>query len=153
LRKVESIDFHAHRLYAYIAGNRGKSIVIHLRVLLMVLIVLRLLMPPGICACKWSSPAARLLLGITKSERQIPSEPQRENEDDHDAGCPASPLSTGMGVAPPFDPLLPPGLALDPLPPPQETLLFCSISTEQVTFSRFKTTSAPLYLTVRALLL
>jgi hypothetical protein len=127
--------------------------VFHLRALLMVLIVLRLLMPPGICACKWSSPAARLLIGIARSERQIPSEPQRDNEDDHDAGCPASPLSTGMGVAPLIDPLLPPGLALDPLPPPQDTLLFCSISTEQEVPLDFKSTATPLYVTVRALLL
>jgi hypothetical protein len=126
--------------------------VFHLRTLLMILIVLRLLMPPGICACQWSSPAARLLIGIAQSDRQIPNEPQRDNEDDHDAGCPASPLSAGMGVAPPFDPLLPPGLALDPLPP-QEALLFCTISTEQEISVDFQSTSTPLYLTVRTLLL
>jgi hypothetical protein len=119
----------------------------------MVLIVLRLMMPPGICACQWSSPAARLLLALTQSNRQIPSEPQRDNDDDHDAGCPASPLAAGMGVAPPCDPLFPPGLALDPLPPLQEVILLCSNPTEQVTSAHFQSTSAPLYLTVRALLL
>ena len=125
----------------------------HLRALLMILMALRLLMPPGICACQWSSPAARLLLSLTQSDRQIPSEPQRDNDDDHDAGCPASPLAAGMGVAPPCERLLPPGRALDPLPPPQETLPFCSFPTDHVFSVYFKTTSAPVYLIVRALLL
>ncbi len=119
----------------------------------MILIVLRLMMPPGICACQWSSPAARLLLTLTQSNRQIPIEPQRESEDDHDAGCPASPLAAGMGVAPPCDRLLPPGLALDALLPPLETLVFFPSPAEQVPFIHSEPTSNPLYLTVRALLL
>ncbi|HTU89525.1 MAG TPA: hypothetical protein VMF69_05455 [Gemmataceae bacterium] len=124
----------------------------HLRALLIVLIVLRLLMPPGICACKWSSPAARLLIALTQLDRQIPVEQQRDNDDDHDAGCPASPLAAGMGVKPPCEPLLPPALAFDP-PPPQATLLFCSGPTEWVVSNHFDDLSTPLYLTVRALLL
>lgn len=126
----------------------------HLRSLLMILMVIRLLMPPGICACKWSSPAARMLIALLQSDRQIPSEPQRDSEDDHDAGCPASPLSAGMGVAPPCAPFLPPALALDPLlPPQQEGALFCCTPTEEANPIHFAATSPPLYLTVCALLL
>jgi hypothetical protein len=127
--------------------------VIHLRALLMVLMVLRLLMPPGICACKWSSPAARLLIALTQNQRSIPVESQPDNEDDHDAGCPASPLAAGMGVAPPCDPLLPPEPALDPPPWLADTQLFSSLHTEHVVSSHFNASSSPLYVTVRALLL
>jgi hypothetical protein len=127
--------------------------VFHLRTLLMVLIVLRLLMPPGICACQWSSPAARFLIALTQGDRQIPVEHQRDNEDDHDAGCPASPLAAGMGVAPPWDPFLPPGLAIEPVVPPQTALLFCSGPTEPVESTHLSGPAIPLYVTIRALLL
>ena len=125
----------------------------HLRTLLMVLIVMRLLMPPGICACKWSSPAARLLIALTQSDRQVPVQQERDNDDDHDAGCPASPLSAGMGVAPPCEPHFPPGLSLNPPLPLQSTLPYFSADPEPVASVRFEVPSAPLYLTVRALLL
>ena len=147
------VDLSVIGVYANRVERGERLIVFHLRALLMVLIVLRLLMPPGICACQWSSPAARMLLALTQSDRQLPSEPQRDNEDDHDAGCPASPLAVGMGVAPPCDPLLPPGLSLDSVPLPQPTLLSCSLPTEQVLCVPFESTSVPLYLTVRTLLL
>ena len=122
------------------------------RALLMALIVLRLLMPPGICACQWSSPAARLLLAFTKSDRLIPMEQPRDNDDDHDAGCPASPLAVGMGVAPPCEPLFPPALSYDapPLPP---TMLFDPVSIGPVVSVHINDPSIPLYLTVCALLL
>jgi hypothetical protein len=94
-----------------------------------------------------------MLLALTQSDRQLPSEPQRDTEDDHDAGCPASPLAVGMGVAPPCDPLLPPGLSLDSVSPTQSTLLSCSFPTESVLCVHFESTSAPLYLTIRTLLL
>jgi hypothetical protein len=119
----------------------------------MVLIVLRLLMPPGICACQWSSPAARLLITLTQSDRQIPGEQQRDNDDDHDAGCPASPLAAGMGVAPPCDPFLPPGLALEPVVEDQTALLFCALSSEVVESTHLNGPATPLYVTIRALLL
>jgi len=126
----------------------------YLRAFLMVLIVVRLMMPPGICACKWSSPAARLLIALMQSDRQIPVQQERDNnDDDHDAGCPASPLSAGMGIAPPCEPHFPPGLALDPPPLPQSALPFFSIATEPVASIRFDSSSTPVYLTVRALLL
>lgn len=147
------IDFPAIRPYANSIGKRGKNIVSALRAILMVLIALRLLMPPGICACKWSSPAARLLIALAQSDRQIPLEQPRDNDDDHDAGCPASPLAAGMGVAPPCQPLLPPGLALDPLPLPTEMLVFSPVPIERVASIHFDERSTPLYVTVRALLL
>lgn len=122
-----------------------------LRVLLMVLIAVRLLMPPGICACKWSSPAARFLLALVNSERQIPSEPESD-DDDHDAGCPASPLAAGMGVAPPCEPLLPLALAFDP-PPLESSPSFHPSPSEPTAFLCFAAPSQPLYETLRALLL
>ncbi|HZV04501.1 MAG TPA: hypothetical protein VE999_05375 [Gemmataceae bacterium] len=125
----------------------------NLRAMLMVLIVVRLLMPPGICACKWSSPAARLLVAISQSDRQIPVQQERDNDDDHDAGCPASPLSAGMGIIPPCEPHFPPGLALDPPPPPQLTLSIFADAAEPVASVHFDPSSTPVYLTVRALLL
>jgi hypothetical protein len=125
----------------------------NLRAMLMVLIVVRLLMPPGICACKWSSPAARLLVALTQSDRQIPVQQERDNDDDHDAGCPASPLSAGMGVAPPCEPHFPPGLALDPPLAPQSALSIFAVAAEPVASVQFDPSSTPVYLTVRALLL
>ncbi len=69
--------------------------------LLSVLITMRLLMPPGICVCKLSSPASRLLAAAVGNELP-PALP--ENDDDHDPGCPASCLAPGLGVAPPTGP-------------------------------------------------
>jgi hypothetical protein len=123
----------------------------HSRTILMVLIVVRLLMPPGICACKWSSPAARFLVALLQSERQVPVEEDRD--DDHAPGCPASPLAVGMGVKPPIEPLLPPGLALDPPPPPQSVQFFSCIDAGEVPFPRYDHPQDPLYLTLRALLI
>jgi hypothetical protein len=78
--------------------------------ILFVLIGLRLLMPPGICACKQSGPAADLL--VRALGKQAPPRPApARNEDDHAPGCPASYLSQGLGVAPPPGPG-----ALDPGP-------------------------------------
>lgn len=116
----------------------------------MVLIVVRLLMPPGICACKWTSPAARFLMTLAHSERQIPT-PAESDDDDHDAGCPASPLAVGMGVIPPYEPLLPPALALDP-PSLESTPTHLSFATDTPVSSRLDSTHSPLYVTFRALL-
>lgn len=122
------------------------------RAILMTLIVLRLLMPPGICACKWSSPAARLLVALLQSERQVPVEEERD-DDDHAPGCPASPLAVGMGVAPPCEPLLPPGLSFDPPPPLHSIQPVASIDAGEAPSSRADPPQAALYLTLRALLL
>jgi hypothetical protein len=122
-----------------------------LRALLMVLIAVRLLMPPGICACKWNAPAARLLVALTQNETQVPNEEERD-DDDHEPGCPASPLAAGMGVKPPCEPLLPPTLALD-LPLLPSIPLFLSVYTEETAPLVFSSPPHPLYLTLRALLL
>lgn len=123
-----------------------------LRAILMVLMALRLLMPPGICACKWSSPAARLLVALLQNQRQVPAEQERE-DDDHAPGCPASPLAVGMGVKPPCEPLLPPGLSLDPLPPLQSIQPIAPTDVGEAPSLRFDHPHDPLYLTLRALLL
>jgi hypothetical protein len=66
-----------------------------------VLVAVRLLMPPGLCICKLSSPVLR---AIAVARSQEPPPPPSEAEDDHHPGCPASFLSVGMGVAPPPGP-------------------------------------------------
>src|SRR5947209_7014983 len=67
---------------------------------LLVLLTVRLLMPPGICACRWSAPAAGLLVHLLGADTSVPV-PAPEEDDDHAPGCPASPLAQGMGVHPP----------------------------------------------------
>jgi hypothetical protein len=71
--------------------------------LLSTLIVLRLLMPPGICVCKLSSPASRWLAAAWGAELPPPP-PPTHTDDDHAPGCPASSLAEGLGVAPPPGP-------------------------------------------------
>lgn len=73
--------------------------------LLFVLMTLRLLLPPGICICKLTSPVSRaavLLLGGQPNGDPV------DLEDDHHPGCPASHLDSGLGVQPagpgPLDP-------------------------------------------------
>jgi hypothetical protein len=69
-----------------------------LTLILMALIALRLLVPPGICLCKLSSPTSRLLCKALGSEpAPVPVEPDDQH---HDEGCPAGVLSEGMGVVP-----------------------------------------------------
>jgi hypothetical protein len=122
------------------------------RTILMVLIALRLLLPPGICVCKWNSPAARFLVALLQTERQVPAEPESD-DDDHAPGCPASPLAVGMGVRPPCEPLLPPALSLDSLPPPEAAQPLFSVCAELDDWDATDPPHAPLYLIVRALLL
>jgi hypothetical protein len=83
---------------------------------LLVLLTVRLLMPPGICACTWSSPAGRLLADFLKTGKEVPLPPVEDDRDDHAPGCPASPLAAGMGVKPSSEP--PPRPALSPEQPP-----------------------------------
>jgi hypothetical protein len=118
----------------------------------MVLIALRLLLPPGICVCKWNSPAARLLVAVLQTERQVPAEPESD-DDDHAPGCPASPLAVGMGVRPPSEPLLPPALSLDSLPPPESAQPLFTVCADLVDGDSTDPFQAPVYLIVRALLL
>ncbi len=123
----------------------------HLRILLMVLLTMRLLMPPGICACKWTSPAARLLLSLAQSDRQLPNDSESD-DDDHDPGCPASPLASGMGVKPYCEPIRPPALAYDALP--LDSLTPLGYSPLRVSpIVAIVSPSLPLYESFRALLL
>jgi hypothetical protein len=122
-----------------------------LRTLLMVLMVVRLLMPPGICVCKWTSPAARVLVALAQSERQVPNE-QDWDDGDHDPGCPASPLAVGMGVRPASEPLLPPALALEALLPEMPSVIVTD-HTEMVESKAFDPPTESLYLTLRTLLI
>lgn len=122
------------------------------RLILMVLIALRLMMPPGICACKWSSPAGRLLAGVLHTERQVPTEQERD-DDDHAPGCPASPLAAGMGVKPSTEPLLPPLPSFDALPSLSSIQPLPLADADATPCPPFDPPQAPLYLTVRALLL
>jgi hypothetical protein len=67
---------------------------------LFVLLTLRLLVPPGICLCKLSSPASRLLASALGND--LPPPPAESEPDDHHHhdGCPASPLSQALGLRP-----------------------------------------------------
>jgi hypothetical protein len=118
----------------------------------MVLMAARLLMPPGICACKWSSPAARFLVAILQTGQQVPAEPERD-DDDHAPGCPASPLAAGMGVKPPSEPLLPPAPSVDPPPPFESAQPSPSTGTDSAAPRALDPSPAPLYLTLRALVI
>ena len=123
----------------------------YLRTILMVLIGIRMLMPPGICVCKWNSPAARFLVALWQSDRQVPA--QEDREDDDAPGCPASPLAVGMGVKPPSEPLLPPDLSLDPPPPTESAQPFFSVWTDIAASAPSNHSHSPLYVTLRALLI
>src|SRR3954453_1366552 len=61
----------------------------------MALMVVRLLMPPGLCICQQTGGGAIRLLAPAGTE--FPPEPEH---DDHHPGCPASFLSLGLGVLP-----------------------------------------------------
>ena len=67
--------------------------------LLILLIVARICVPPGMCLCKLEAPASRAvswLLGT--DERDMPRDDH--HDDDHHPGCPASYLSLGLGLRP-----------------------------------------------------
>jgi hypothetical protein len=67
--------------------------------ILFVLLTLRLLVPPGICLCKLSSPASRLLASTLGKD--LPPPPvESEDEHHHHDGCPASPLCEALGLRP-----------------------------------------------------
>lgn len=123
--------------------------------ILVVLVTLRMLMPPGICACKLSSPTARFVETFLKTGRLVlpPMEREDAQDDDHTPGCPASFLATGMGVHPPVEPvILTPLLALDrpPVFLPVEALLDATLQpVETLTHPP----DDPLYLTLCALVI
>src|SRR5690242_13470686 len=110
---------------------------------------LRLLLPPGICVCKWNSPAAHMLVDLFQTGKEIPP-PEPEDPNSDAPGCPASPFAVGMGLRP----ASPPPLLLDPA--------FESPPLVEVVPSDFRFTSATaeplceppentLYLTLRTL--
>jgi hypothetical protein len=88
---------------------------------LFVLMTLRLLLPPGICVCKWNSPAARILVDLLQTGKDIPP-PEPEDENNDAPGCPASPFAVGMGLRPAspaplfLDPALETPLLLEAMP-------------------------------------
>jgi hypothetical protein len=69
----------------------------------MVLMTIRLLLPPGICICTLNAGGARLLAMVLGSEMPA-TLPDNHDEGDHAPGCPASALSWGLGVSPPAGP-------------------------------------------------
>jgi hypothetical protein len=71
--------------------------------LLCVLIVVRVLCPPGVCVCKLSTRPVGVLANLFTGTEVPPLPP--EEEDDHDPGCPCSPLSTALGLRPSDVPL------------------------------------------------
>jgi hypothetical protein len=120
---------------------------------LVALMALRLLMPPGICACKLSSPAARLLADFFQTGRPLPPAPPADAEDDdHASGCPASPLAVAMGLKPASHPIFPPDLALERPPALEEAELAPGADSPPPEFA-CGPAQEPLYLTLCALLI
>jgi hypothetical protein len=84
--------------------------------LLILLIVVRILVPPCMCLCKLEAPASRAIAWVFGTE--VPDAPMDYHDDDHHPGCPASYLSLGLGLQPmPFIEPLPSSLSL-PAPTP-----------------------------------
>ncbi len=121
--------------------------------ILIALMALRLLMPPGICACKLSSPAARLLAGFFRTGLPQPAAPSDAEDDDHAPGCPASPLAVGMGLKPASHPILPPDLALERPPALEEAVLASCIDSSPAPAAACGSATGPLYLTLCALVI
>ena len=121
--------------------------------ILIALMALRLLMPPGICACKLSSPAARLLADFFQTARPLPPPAPPDAEDnDHAPGCPASPLAVAMGLLPASHPILPPDLALERPPALEEAELALCLDLPP-SEAACGLASGPLYLTLCALII
>lgn len=76
-----------------------------LRHLCLVLIGLRLLVPPAVCLCQLTGHAAQWMSGLLRPD--VPPPPVEEH-DDHADGCPASKMPVGMGVPPGPAPLVHP---------------------------------------------
>src|SRR5262249_3294448 len=96
-RATDQVDFAGSSTYAGCIPPRGPTgVSIPLRIL-FVLLPLRLLVPPGICLCKLSSPASRFLAGTLGAE---PVPVPVEHDDHHEDGCPVSSLNEAMGLRP-----------------------------------------------------
>lgn len=123
--------------------------------ILVVLVTLRLLMPPGICACKLGSPVSRFVATFIQTGKLAlpPLEREDAEDDDHTPGCPASFLASGMGVAPPVEPvLLTPLLSLDE-PPVLTPAEAPAHATPEPTDALARAPDDPLYLTLCALVI
>jgi hypothetical protein len=136
----------------------GCSFVSIQTLILSVLITLRLLLPPGICVCKLSSPASRLLAAALGAKLPPPPPPPSHTDDDHSPGCPASSLAEGLGVAPPSGPgpivaLLLSGVAWSSGPDADDLACDCTSSTEALPADcTVPIAPAPLYVAHCALL-
>jgi hypothetical protein len=117
--------------------------------ILFVLMTLRLLLPPGICVCKWNSPAARILVDLFQTGKDIPP-PEPEDPNSDAPGCPASPFAVGMGLRPASPPPLFLGPAFETPP-----LLEVTAPDLSITAAAAEPLSEPpedaLYLTLRTL--
>jgi hypothetical protein len=119
---------------------------------LFVLLTMRLLLPPGICVCQWHSPAARFIVSLFNTGKEVPPSPPVETEDDHEPGCPASKLAAGMGLRPVVPPILPPGATFAVASAP-ETIAPTVAVFGEVEFSTYRPPDSRLYLMVCALLI
>jgi hypothetical protein len=67
---------------------------------LLVLMAVRVLLPPGICICRYDAAAGRLLGSwLNVSLPALPA-PVEDDDDDHEPGCPCSPLAAALGLIP-----------------------------------------------------
>jgi hypothetical protein len=80
--------------------------------ILNLLIVVRLLVPPGVCVCDLPCLAAALPGVVLQCDEDAP--PEHEH-DEHAPGCPCSPLSAVLGLRP--SPAPPPAVAAVALSP------------------------------------
>jgi hypothetical protein len=110
------------------------------------------MLPPGICVCQWHSPAARILVGLLNTGKEVPPPPAPENEDDHEPGCPASKLAAGMGLRPASPPPLLPALAPESVPPSDLCAADSTVGAN-LQYTTHQPPDSSLYLTVCALLI
>jgi hypothetical protein len=118
--------------------------------ILFVLLTIRLLLPPGICVCQWHSPAARLVVGLFHTGREVPPSPPVEKEDDHEPGCPASKLAAGMGLRPASPAPLPPAASPEVVAV-SGALVLLPAASRDADFQTRRPPPTDLYLTVCAL--
>jgi hypothetical protein len=96
-------------------ANTYYMVVLHR--LLLALIFVRVLMPPGICFCQLTAPAVGMLAGLIQPGQRLPQPPDDHHDDHHSDGCPCSPMAAGLGLKPAeVPPLILACSMLDPLP-------------------------------------
>jgi hypothetical protein len=119
---------------------------------LFILLTIRLLLPPGICVCQWHSPAARMVVNLLNTGKEVPPPPPVEKEDDHEPGCPASKLAAGMGLRPASPPSLPPAVSPE-IVSEAESFAVAPTRLTQSAFPTYRPPTESLYLTGCALLI